>query len=366
MPARAKGARRGSGPAAWWIRRGMGQGRCAASGASRWLCQARRPSAGVCRWRHARRCRGREARACSPDGRRSPPRCARTETLDGVSQGLILRPSPAGHAAEPVSGIIGSADDAGLEAGDAARMDGAAVPVGLPRHPGSIPCPASREGQGCPADGDFCQDGYRGLILPHEVGTALCQDDGTADAGADAGEGRSQMEKQETECDAKVVQELEARDYIVQRGHMQELDTLKLASEGKLISCFGNNAGSTYIVSFLPPAPGQAPAKGVPGRGWPDEEEGVTPADEAVWPANPYFSLPAGPGSSDPMRLSSCSARHLRPASISRQSAMCSWEQPIPSMTMPAPRGPSTFWGLARWGTTIRSSAASACRSASC
>lgn len=101
------------------------------------------------------------------------------------------------------------------------------------------------------------------------------------------------MDKQETERNVKIVQELEARDYIVQRGHMQELDTLKLASEGKLISCFGNNAGSTYIVSFLPPAPGQAPAKGVPGRGWPDEEEGVTPADEAVWPANPYFS-PAG------------------------------------------------------------------------
>lgn len=71
---------------------------------------------------------------------------ARTETLDGVSQGLILRPSPVGHAAELVSGIIGSADDADLEAGDAARMDGAAVLVGLPRHLGSAPCPVSREG----------------------------------------------------------------------------------------------------------------------------------------------------------------------------------------------------------------------------
>lgn len=65
---------------------------------------------------------------------------ARAETLDGVSQGLILRPSPVGHAAELVSGIIGSADGAGLEAGDAARMDGAAVPVGLPRYLGSTPC----------------------------------------------------------------------------------------------------------------------------------------------------------------------------------------------------------------------------------
>lgn len=42
---------------------------------------------------------------------------ARTETLDGVSQGLILRPFPVGHAAELVSGIIGSADDADLEVG---------------------------------------------------------------------------------------------------------------------------------------------------------------------------------------------------------------------------------------------------------
>jgi hypothetical protein len=96
---------------------------------------------------------------------------ARTETLDGVSQGLILRPSPVGHAAEPVSGIIGSADDAGLEAGDAACMDGAAVPAGLPRHPGSTPCPVSREGL-AEAGAASCQE-TEGPVLEARGGRSI-------------------------------------------------------------------------------------------------------------------------------------------------------------------------------------------------
>ena len=50
---------------------------------------------------------------------------------------------------------------------------------------------------------------------------------------------------------------LEADDYYVQQGQYRELDTVKLASEGKLLSCFGNNAGSAYIVFNLPAAPEQ-------------------------------------------------------------------------------------------------------------
>lgn len=87
----------------------------------------------------------------------------------------------------------------------------------------------------------------------------------------------------------------ETGDCIVQQGSFELLDTLALASEGQLISCFGNNAGSSYLVTFLPPAPHQAPARGVPERNWPDEKPGVLydPSDPDTFPANPYFS-PAG------------------------------------------------------------------------
>ena len=43
----------------------------------------------------------------------------------------------------------------------------------------------------------------------------------------------------------ELVSKLEAADLYVQNGYLYEFDTLKLASEGKLLTCFGNNAGST-------------------------------------------------------------------------------------------------------------------------
>ena len=46
----------------------------------------------------------------------------------------------------------------------------------------------------------------------------------------------------------------------VQQGHLEYMDTIALASQGKLISCFGNNAGSGYLVPMIPPAPNQDPA----------------------------------------------------------------------------------------------------------
>ena len=94
---------------------------------------------------------------------------------------------------------------------------------------------------------------------------------------------------------AQLAREFEAAGCIVQHGSFQELDTLKLASEGKLISCFGNNAGSTYLVNFLPPAPNQKPAAAVPEHGWPAEEPSpfFDPDAAETFPANPYFS-PAG------------------------------------------------------------------------
>ena len=66
---------------------------------------------------------------------------------------------------------------------------------------------------------------------------------------------------------AQLARELEAAGCIVQHGSFQEPEHPRSASEGKLISCFGNNAGSTYLVNFLPPAPNQEPAAAVPEHG---------------------------------------------------------------------------------------------------
>ena len=46
---------------------------------------------------------------------------------------------------------------------------------------------------------------------------------------------------------------LEEAGYYVQSGSLYELDTLEEASQGRLLSCFGNNAGSGYLVPMLPP-----------------------------------------------------------------------------------------------------------------
>ena len=84
---------------------------------------------------------------------------------------------------------------------------------------------------------------------------------------------------------------LEADDYYVQQGQYRELDTVKLASEGKLLSCFGNNAGSAYIVFNLPAAPEQDTSLGSEKMGWPDET--ATFYDDPKvenYPANPYFA----------------------------------------------------------------------------
>lgn len=79
----------------------------------------------------------------------------------------------------------------------------------------------------------------------------------------------------------------------VQEGHFEYMDTIALASQGKLISCFGNNAGSGYLVPMIPPAPNQdpAPATEMGQMTWPAEEPSALydPAAENA-PANPYFS----------------------------------------------------------------------------
>ena len=84
---------------------------------------------------------------------------------------------------------------------------------------------------------------------------------------------------------------LEENNFYVQQGSFYELDTIKEASAGRLLSCFGNNAGSSYMVFNLPAAPEQDNAKGNPDYNWPDETATLydDPAIENA-PANPYFA----------------------------------------------------------------------------
>ena len=87
---------------------------------------------------------------------------------------------------------------------------------------------------------------------------------------------------------------LENSDFYVQQGSFEEFDTIEMASKGRLLSCFGNNAGSVYTVLFFPPAPNQDFAKGNAERGWDDEKATIyDDPDVKNYPANPFFS-PAG------------------------------------------------------------------------
>ena len=76
-------------------------------------------------------------------------------------------------------------------------------------------------------------------------------------------------------------------DCYVQKGYLYEFDTLKLASEGKLLTCFGNNAGSTYLILNMPPAPDQDAAPGNQERGWDPE------MDSAYDDPDDYFQAEA-------------------------------------------------------------------------
>lgn len=79
-------------------------------------------------------------------------------------------------------------------------------------------------------------------------------------------------------------------DFYVQRGYFRELDTVKEASAGRLLSCFGNNAGSAYTIFSLPAAPDQDTSLGRAELGWPDELAAQINTGSEKWPANPYFA----------------------------------------------------------------------------
>lgn len=86
-------------------------------------------------------------------------------------------------------------------------------------------------------------------------------------------------------------EKMEAQNYYVQEGSYEYLDTLEMASQGKLISCFGNNAGSDYFVVKLPPAPEQDAAIGSEQLGWADETPTQYDNPEVEnYPANPFVN----------------------------------------------------------------------------
>lgn len=94
--------------------------------------------------------------------------------------------------------------------------------------------------------------------------------------------------------DMKKFVETMEKDSFVQEGSFVALDTIELASQKQLISCFGNNAGSAYVVPFLPPAPNQSPSAGVHNDvyEWADEKPSLYYDENKTdnYPANPYFS----------------------------------------------------------------------------
>ena len=84
---------------------------------------------------------------------------------------------------------------------------------------------------------------------------------------------------------------LEEDGFYVQQGLFYEFDTVELASQGKLLSCFGNNAGSAYLVFSLPAAQDQDTSLGSEKLGWPDEiASAYDDPDIENAPANPYFA----------------------------------------------------------------------------
>ena len=91
--------------------------------------------------------------------------------------------------------------------------------------------------------------------------------------------------------DPGILKNLLSEEFYVQQGVFRELDTVKEASAGRLLSCFGNNAGSAYVVFSLPAAPDQDTSLGSAKLGWPDEiASGYDDPETENAPANPYFA----------------------------------------------------------------------------
>jgi hypothetical protein len=82
------------------------------------------------------------------------------------------------------------------------------------------------------------------------------------------------------------VRALQNDNFTVQEGQVVFYNSLKWASQGLIPTCFGNNAGSPYLMPVIPPAPGQTPATGQ------NPPANYNPADPNNFPANPDFYPP--------------------------------------------------------------------------
>lgn len=72
-----------------------------------------------------------------------------------------------------------------------------------------------------------------------------------------------------SEDDSALQSLFEDAGFSVSEGTFYELDTVKEASAGNLLSCFGNNSGSAYTVFNMPDAPNQEVANpAFPPGGW--------------------------------------------------------------------------------------------------
>lgn len=115
--------------------------------------------------------------------------------------------------------------------------------------------------------------------------------DGQSDSSADNTGDEQEDSNVPNENATQLQQFLEDDGFYVQQGSFYELDTIKEASAGRLLSCFGNNAGSSYMVFNLPAAPEQDNAKGNPDYNWPDDPATLyDDPDVENAPANPYFA----------------------------------------------------------------------------
>lgn len=79
-------------------------------------------------------------------------------------------------------------------------------------------------------------------------------DSGTADPGSGVSAAPSPAASGDT---AALKDNLQDAGFTVSEGSFYEFDTIEMASQGKLASCFGNNAGSAYTIFNMPDAPGQ-------------------------------------------------------------------------------------------------------------
>lgn len=99
----------------------------------------------------------------------------------------------------------------------------------------------------------------------------------------------NEVDKPIYETDGRIkhfIKLLEKKGFIVQKGTLQYIDILKLASEGKSSTALGNIVGAPYATCLLPPAPNQEPSPGQrPPKGYDHD-------DPNNYPPNLDFIMP--------------------------------------------------------------------------